>query len=326
MMAKRKELPIEYFVCLDTTVVVDVLKEIWEGKDPQDWKEFKTLIDSNAATLLIPQIVLLELEKHVHVWEEGLLKATAVLESSFPDADLSDFLRAWRKKKKLGHWEALNEIKRWLASGRTIEYSIEIAHRAKKRLIAGNYPANRRGNDRPGQEQQPTKGDEWLRDQDCSIIESLIEYFDQKLDGKQLAFATTDRGFGPINQQGIGSLDETFRRSLPATQLFAKLGQLVRFVKNKGIIIPLTKDEEEEIEFEQTVSDLFHRAVERRILSARPAPSALGFDYGQGSQHAASFAEFMRQDYDRRMRNMENYNALPGLFDSSATEGTPATE
>jgi hypothetical protein len=317
-MAKPKT-PIRYFVCLDTTVVIDVLKLIWEGKEPKEWTDFKALINSKAATLLIPQVVLLELEKHVHLWEDGLLKATATLETTFPDADLSDFLRAWRNKKKARHWSKVDEIRLWLASGEKIEYSIEIAHLAKQRLIAGNYPPNRRAKDRSGnrneqEQEQATKGDEWLRDQDCAIIESLIAYFDDHLGGKQLAFVTTDKGFGPVTPQGIGSFDETFRRGLPTSQIFTKLERVIQFVTKAEVVVPLTKDEVEEIEFEETISELLDRAVEHQILSVRPADPPLGFDYGQGAQHAANFDAFMRRDYDRRMRNMANYNPPPGFL------------
>jgi hypothetical protein len=346
-----------YFVSLDSSVLIEVLKEIWAGKEPRVWGEFKRLIESKVAALLVPQVTLLELEKHFRTWSDELGQATAALEAHAPnDDDLSELLRGWRNKKRQQHWAAVVKLRRWLETGTLIDYTPQIAHRTKHRLIAGNYPANRRakGQSKNIEEQERlTKGDEWLRDQDCAIIESLIWYFnggeqidnsleivDPKDSNQILVFATNDKGFGPINEAGIGSLDDTFRRGLPSTQVFKNLGGLVKFVTNQQNVTPLTKGEAEEIELNEQLDELFDLAVERGIFRLKKPHPALQpglFDpihlvqlLKKGSTEEAGVVSILKtpvtspNDYNLRPHNVLTFEQVQELSKQvgSATAGT----
>jgi hypothetical protein len=283
-----------YFVCLDTSILRDVFDEIRSrGSEPKGWTELKKLIDAKEAKLLVPEIVLLEFEKGVREASDDLHSEMLTVEASIKRDDLKEAIgqrvKQWRSDAEHDLRQDAKKIIDWLKTSETIEYTQEIVHSTQKRVIARKFyvivdPTL------PRSERDKLKSQEaqWLRDQDCAIVESLISFFGGKLDG-QLAFAATDyKGFGPIRKDtGVGSLDHTFRDGLPPTQLFDDLEKLVDFVKSKGTVNSLTPEEEEEIQREQAEAE-------------------------QTRRDAAAFDTFIRQEAEKRVMELEvERNQLP---------------
>jgi hypothetical protein len=56
----------DYVACLDTSMILDIFDECLKaGQEPERWIEFKSLIDTKQALLVVPEIVLLEFDKGI---------------------------------------------------------------------------------------------------------------------------------------------------------------------------------------------------------------------------------------------------------------------
>ena len=275
-----------YFVCLDTCVLFDLVQSLETGKVPEWWSELKAIVEAGDVKLLVPEITLLELETCRRDLEAKLLLATVnpELDSNAPKFlleskaskllqdqqrlaelmkdhlaesldHLAKSLKEWRHKRIEGWKTEADKLDKWLREhGVAIDYSAEIAHRTKRRLIAGRLPWSEEGRRR--------------RDQDCSIIDSLVVFFDNQLDDRILVFGTFDKkdgGFGQVEdgngsldktkfEKDVGVLDETFSKGLPPSQLFHDMTKLVALVKDKGTVKSLTPERAEavqELKFKQ---------------------------------------------------------------------------
>lgn len=243
-----------YLVCLDTNILSDLVRKIEAGESPKWWADLRGLVEAGQATMLVPEITLLELETVIRDTDDKIARELAQLpgkvsERSVKEHLKKDPLKDWRTKMVKGWKTEAEKVEKFLRAKpeHVIEYTAEIAHRTKKRLIAGRHP--RPPLDEPMSQNEPYK--KWLREQDCGIIESLASWFvGKKLDDSILAFGTKDGekgdgGFGVVEdgngsldkkkfEKGVGILDETFADGLPPSQLFFQdMEKLVKFVEKE---------------------------------------------------------------------------------------------
>jgi len=253
-----------YCVCLDTNILSDLARRIEAGESPKWWADLRGLVEGGRVTLLVPEITLLELETVIRDTDDKIAREITQLPSKVSDRSLKqhlkDSFKDWRTKIVQGWKAEAKKIEKILRAKpeNVIEYTAEIAHRVKRRLIAGNHP--RPPLDDSTDPNSPYK--KWLREQDCGIIESLIVWFDgKKLDDYTLAFGTADGekgdgGFGSVEdgngsldkkkfEKGVGILDETFADGLPLSQLFFRdMEKLVKFVEKEETVKTLTPEEQ----------------------------------------------------------------------------------
>jgi hypothetical protein len=256
----------DYFVCLDTNVLVDLVQEIQAGKPPKWWDKLQKLIkDGKKAKLVVPEITILELKSTLRDLESELGAATTKAEADAKEnrplqSHLADSLKEWRNKTVEGWKAEAKKLETWLRAipEQVIEYTESVGHRTKRRLIEGRLPRPQE-KEKDGNSQQK----KWLRDQDCAIVESLVVFFDDKFDDRILALGTKDKkdgGFGQIEdgkgslnkekkegekfEKGVGILDKTFAEGLPPAQLFDDMDKLVSFIENEGKVKSLSPEEQ----------------------------------------------------------------------------------
>lgn len=302
-----------YFVCLDTNILVDLVEKFASGKTTNAWEELLKLVRNNEVNLLVPEVTLLELETCVRDAEDELLAATTKAEADTKSPQLKEHLRQtlkdWRKKTVQGWKTEAGKFDKWLRANAFLPYTESICHLTKRRLIAGRFPKPPKDDPKAN-----AKAAQWLRGQDCSIIDSLVTFFDGKLDDRILAFATRDRGFGPIQKnEGIGTLDETFQEGLPPTQVFTDLSKLVEFVKEKRTVALPTPEQVEEEKKREIEEKLQHESAPagaaptlRQITVNFDIPIETGppggWQEGTDSQQNA-MRLFLIMDHERRRRN-----------------------
>lgn len=280
-----------YFVCLDTCVLVTLYLKLRSGSEAKGFNELKALIEAKDATLLVPQITLLELQKFVDEAERELFSTVARIETQVGNEGkhvkddlakaLAEPLETWRKKKAADMRAVANRIVDWLKSGKPIKFTQEIAHETRCRIIAGKFPKPKGQQQQDDDEEEENKNKrkkqkQDRRDQDCFIIDSLISHIGSELAGKYLLFATTDNGFGGFPDDGTGPLDDTFQAGLPPARIFNDLSKLVAFVKDKKTITLPTQDEveaEKKREIEQEIKlkqEATAEVVRGYTLDAKP--------------------------------------------------------
>jgi len=262
-----------YFVCLDTCLLVTLYLRLRSGTEVKGFDELKALIEAKEATLVVPQVTILELEKFVDNAERELLSTVTRIESAIGNEGkhvkeelgkaLAEPLKTWRKKKADDMRAVANGIFDWLKTGEPIKFTLEIAHETRCRTIAGKFPdpkLNQKPDSEESEEKKKRVKPEEKRDQDCFIIDSLISHFGGNVADRNLLIATTDNGFGPFGDDGTGPLDDTFQKGLPPARIFKDLSKLVAFVKEKKTVTLPTPDEVEaekkreikqELKFEQ---------------------------------------------------------------------------
>jgi hypothetical protein len=140
-----------------------------------------------------------------------------------------------------------------------LEFNATIWFRAKKRLIEGRLPKTKQKQKQKLQsdEEGRSKTREWARDNDCSIIESLSQYFGGKKTGKsrdkQLFLCTEnldDFGFEkPGTKRKV--LDKRLQANLPPTEIFLDLESLVKALEQRTLVETPPTDEE----FEQVLKE-----------------------------------------------------------------------
>jgi hypothetical protein len=274
------------YIFLDTNIYIRYLMQSKPGCDPQFFQELKQLIDDGKARLLLPEIVLLELEKFWGRMETTLddkfKEMKAGLEAYFKGQagkswnELSDvkdtMLKALDEKKRhkietaQQHYQHIQDLfgSKHVES---IPFGQEIWLRGKRRLIAGKMPYKE---DEAGGEKKPDKQD---RENDACIVESLHSYFQKNTQQGVLYFCSADvKDFGHGERDSI-YLDATIREGLPKAPYFTDLKGLVEFANNpQEIKEPTPEEEKKDIEKEKQEAILRQQADQLTWLRPRPAP------------------------------------------------------
>jgi len=175
------------YAFLDTNICIRIMSQGKPGCELNHFHSLKTLVEGNVFRLLVPEIVLLELEKEHRVNtkeydnEFGKLKKGLSLATSWSEMeDVKEYLQTIIQNKKEDKIKDSKkhyfEILEFLESKDVefIPFTVDILLRGKRRLMAGRMPKH--GNN---------------SDQDAFIIESLISYFEKCNDEKkQLMFCS----------------------------------------------------------------------------------------------------------------------------------------
>ena len=261
-----KELPAT-FVCLDANILIRIVSQGQPGCESEHWDELRGMVEGSKVTLLSPQIVLMEFEKQVWNSEEDFHLQTARITESLKSVwantwnevrgNLKDFLEdqlgEWRTNIA-GEWKKRgDEIRTWLTShAAPVPFNQEIWFQAKQRLIEGRFPKTKNPKET---EKDKSKGREWDRDNDCSIIESLVVHFAGQLDDKQLLFCTENLDDFGFKVSDKNSLDGRLQDGLPPTEIFTDLKSLLKALKDrKTIQLPTSEELQQALEREAQVA------------------------------------------------------------------------
>ena len=253
------------FVCLDANILIRTVSQSRKGCELEHWEALQAMVNKGNVTLLLPIIVIMEFNKTVfHSPEEFVAASIKVKDRVKKLDDVWNEVREGLQEhvnKQVDQWQEMmqakwrtegEKIQRWLLAPQKsitqLAFDAEIWFRAKTRLIEGRFPKRT-------DEQGKSKSRAWEQDNDCSIVESLIEHFSiiGFTDKTRLFLCTEnldDFGFvRPSSKRNL--LDLRLQEGLPATEIFLDLESLVKALADgKPIEPPQTKEE-----FEQVLKD-----------------------------------------------------------------------
>lgn len=236
-----------YYAFIDTNILVRVMSQGKPGCETRLFENLRTLVESQALSIVIPEIVEFELERHFldlpltmrqHFGDMKKEISKKPVWSEIQDAKESiltqlDTLR----DGKIEGWKTLHqEVAAFLKSDKvtTIPFTPEIMCRTRARIMRGAMP-------------DPSSRNE----QDAAIIESLITYFSQLKDQYPVLFFCsenhTDFAFELTESK---TKDRTFvlhpvlAADLPKTHFFTRLDQLLQFDQGYECLPPLPQDTE----------------------------------------------------------------------------------
>ena len=237
-------MPTKLHACLDTNIPFRFITQGQPGCEPEHLDCLRSFVEEGNVTLLVPEVVLLELEKLFRDLDDDLsiiaVKAekslTESLKSIWNEAsDLLPFLKlqlgVWKRTKldeaKVRH----DQIRALMTSDMAVllPFDHDVLHRAKRRYFAGRF-ANKEG--RP--------------EADLCILESVIKYFEGRGEGDQLLFCTENRkDFGLEVEKGQNVFHPLMKEGLPTCELVTSLASLATFLKAHR---PVEEPAPEEIE------------------------------------------------------------------------------
>jgi hypothetical protein len=228
------------YIFLDTNIYIRIVSQGMPGCPMEQFVALKTLVEGGAVQLLVPEVVLLELEKEQGTFEDqlnrhcDLLKASVEKLAVWTEArdikeSLLDHLDERRQVKLQTASNNFKEIGAWLASdkARILDLTPEIWFQAKRRIMAGRYP----------------KG-QGKADQDCSIMESLISFFKGvPATEAELYFCSENHPDFAIEREAKGKsrtfdIHPYFQDGLPRTTYFLDLDTLMAFAGGYEQLVP----------------------------------------------------------------------------------------
>ena len=264
-------------VCLDTNIPFRFITQGKPGCEPEHWDALRSLVEDGHVTLLVPEVIVLELEKLYRDLEDDLALQFGKVEKAFGEsaekakvwneaADLVPFLKSqfveWKKKKLHQASARHDEMQALLTSDRAVRLPFDDAvfFRAKRRLLAGRV-ANTDGK----------------VEADCCILESVIRYFEGR-GGDQLLFCSENwKDFGVEVEKGKYAFHPLMRDGLPPVELLTDLASLAAFLKEHKPVQEaapaevekaLERNKQEEIK-EKIEAENLDRAVERIVEAVR---------------------------------------------------------
>jgi hypothetical protein len=279
------------FVCLDTNIYVRFISQGMPGCEQEQWDALVSRVNDKTITLLVPEIISLELEKQWLIIPELMktkfLACRKALEKNvrheldhselreFPDTLLAAYDKLSAEKSAAMETRH-QQVQRLIRSEQiqSIAITAEIMHRACIRsLRGGTADPSRRS------------------DADCAIIESLVTYFSEHPDDStQLLLCSENKSdFGLKLDNETIILHPRIASALPTNELFLDLQSLTEFLREqKPIEPPNPKRVEEAVEHAQDkrvnerVEDIewYSRvyeasAAERAIMSGLLRPTSI---------------------------------------------------
>jgi len=249
------------YIFLDTNIYI---RHLMQGK-PETLQELTQLVDSDQALLLLPQVVVLELDKfrrHLKTkldlafktiadgtgikWTGGKVlnyvkDVPALLLQALDEhkRQWDENKRQWLKQRKKDtyataerHYQQIESLFR-SQSVVTIPLTPTILFRGKQRLMAGKMPY---------------LDDEPNRENDACIVESLHAHFETAGKDGALYFCSENvKDFGH-GDKASAFLDRAIKEGLPAhSPFFTELAALIASVKTPTAIKEPTSEEEQKI-------------------------------------------------------------------------------
>lgn len=236
-----------YYAFIDSNIFIRVMSQGKPGCDRELFERLRVLITCDALTLVIPEIVLLELKGQMYTLSENLKQSfgdlkkainTTLVWSEIEDAkhfilQQIDLLR----DEKLQRWQqTCKEVFELLNSQNvsSIPYNAEIMCRAQKRVISRGMPkTSSRVN------------------QDAAIVESLVVYFSSiQVPQPILLFCSENHSDFAIKVKQHESKDRVFAlhpdlaKDLPKAHFFTQLEDLLQLDKGYESLPQRPNDEE----------------------------------------------------------------------------------
>ena len=250
-----------YYAFIDTNIFVRVMSQGKPGCESELFDNLRTLVGGKALSLIIPEIVKFEIERHIrdlpltvrqHFGDLKRVISTTSVWSEIQDAKESlltelDTLR----DEKIESWKKLHqEVTTFLESDKvaSIPFTPEIMCRTRARIMRGAMP-------------NPSS----RRDQDAAIIESLITYFSQIIDSEPILFFCSENHTDFALELTEGKTkDRTFvlhpvlAADLPKSHFFTSLDELLRFDQGYESLHPPPQD----AEMSRAIARLEHFEIE----------------------------------------------------------------
>jgi hypothetical protein len=235
------------YAFIDSNIFIRVMSQGKPGCEAHLFDDLRTLAEGNAIALIIPEVVLFELERqmqdldklvrqHFGKMKEAVNKTTVW--SEVADAKLSVLSNLdIARNEKIESWnKTYSDIMTFLNSDyvKQIPYTPEIMCQAKSRIIRGAMPKST-GN----------------QDQDAAIVESLAAFFAKCGDKDAvLLFCSENHTDFAIEVTKTGSRDRRFAlhpliaSSLPITHYFFQLSDLLKIDRGyESLPKPIPDDE-----------------------------------------------------------------------------------
>ena len=233
------------YLCCDTNIVIRYLTQGRPGCEPEHFESLKDVVQGDVARLLVPEVVLLELQKHYGAFPK--IFETRIKE--FRDCAIPNNL--WNELEDVGKSvlncldDKLKEKKAWLDQGysslctlfsrsevKIIRFTPEILFQAKRRLIAGQMP-------------RPEKRSE----NDAILVESLRSFFETEgIEGHDLYFCTENCHDFAIELVSDAKarrrvIHPMLQEGLPPTKVFVDLKGMMAFAQGYDTFSEPTTEE-----------------------------------------------------------------------------------
>lgn len=315
------------YVCLDSNILIRLagrmISQSVKGCDPKDWTAFQEMVTNKDVILLVPEIVLMEVEKTVTNSGDEFYGIQQSLKNKLTDIvrtidwseardDISDVLTTqidkWRRERPAKWRNEGHRIRKWIDEHsppiEQIRFHQMIWFQAKCRLIEGRYPkrTDEKGN---------PKAREWLQDNDCAIIESLSDFFGKNVADKRLLLCTENlKDFGFLRESTKRNiLDKRLQPGLPPCEIFLNLASLVKALKEQMPVEPPQTEEEFEEVLKEEAEEGSGSGYGTSFSSSeqRPNVPTPGQLCGQGLQRI--YNDFARDFYEARTQRNENVAA-----------------
>ena len=243
-------MPSGLHACLDTNIPFRYITQGQPGCEAEHLVSLREFVEQSLVTLIVPEVVLLELEKLYRDYEKELAVQFGKVEKHFNESadklkiwneatDLIPFLKSqfhvWKDAKLKEARPRHDEVQALLNSDHVVRlpYDEVIQFRAKRRLMAGRV-ANTDGK----------------VEADCCILESIIRHFESRGEADELLFCTENwKDFGTEVKSGKFGFHPLMREGLPTVELMTTLASLVAFVEErKPVVEPAPQEVEEALE------------------------------------------------------------------------------
>lgn len=260
------------FVCLDTNMFVRYITQGKTGCEEEHWDNLVNHISSNSVTLLLPEVVELELKKQWELLPEklkakfkaGKIELEKGVKNEIEHSEMQDVMPALIKEYDRIEKEKLEAMERRHEAVQTllmlpqivkIPFDNEIWLAAKKRSLSGQLA-------------KPESKSE----ADCILVESLLIWWTHKNKPSIQMLLCTENvsDFGLLIEDRSTVLHPRISRDLPQNKLLLNLKSLLEFLKTNQPVEKPTQDEvEEALKEEETryVENLADTISKHQVLS-----------------------------------------------------------
>ncbi|GEM_PF-4350944 len=236
-----------YYAFIDANIFIRLMSQGKPGCEVQLFENLQTLVENQVLSIVIPEIVEFELERHFldlpltmgqHFGDMKKEISKKLVWSEIQDAkELILTQLDTLRNAKIERWKTLyQKVAAFLKSDKvtTIPFTPEIMCRTRARIMRGAMP-------------NPSSRNE----QDAAIIESLVTYFSKHNDQYPVLFFCsenhTDFAFELTESKTkdrIFVLHPVLAADLPKTHFFTRLDQLLQFDQGYECLPPPPQDTE----------------------------------------------------------------------------------
>lgn len=233
-LAERGDLHLKYLL-IDTNIWVRVISQGKPGCEIGHFDELRSLIEQSELTLLLPEVIQLEISKNWRSFTEtveveigklekeleGLLKRKLWTEIEDVQKSLREFFVEQKERKITAATARYEKVQALLASSKVINlpFTAEINFLGRKRIMAGRMP-------------KPENS----AHSDACIIETLASYFTKSpKESHELCFCSENVGDFGLAAKDRHIIHPLHKDELPAaTEYCISLEQVIAFLKSKA--------------------------------------------------------------------------------------------